>query len=537
VHTVSVFRNTIGNISSPTITSFTPSSGLTGTSVTITGTNFDPVSANNIVRFNGAVAIVTTSTVSNITTTVPVGATTGTIEVTVGCNTATSSTNFTICNPPPPPGTISNSRCGNGTVTITASGTVNGNYRWYDVATGGAAISGELNSSFTTPLLTATTTYYVSILIGSCESARVAVTATINTLPASPSITGAASCGASSLTLSASGGTNGQYRWYTVATGGTAITGETNSSYISQVITITTTYFVAINNGTCESLRASVIATINTPPVIPTITSNTPVVGNALTICSTISLTLTAPVGFASYNWSTGATTQQIFVSTSGNYSVTVTDAGGCVSPASAVLVVTVITAPCNNQAPVISTTATSTVIGGLATINLLNLISDADNNLVLSSLAIAQQPTSGASATLVNGVLEIDYKGVSFSGRDQLTIAVCDVFGACTQQVLEIEVIGDIEIYNGISPNGDEQNDIFLIQNIDILPDTQNNRVTIFNRWGDTVWEGKNYDNSTVVFKGWNKNGNELPSGTYFYKVEFTGALPPKTGYLALNR
>ncbi|MCZ8216194.1 MAG: IPT/TIG domain-containing protein, partial [Cyclobacteriaceae bacterium] len=87
---------TISTLPPPTITSFTPSSGPVGTTVTITGTNFDPTPANNIVAFNGVTAVVTASTTTSITTTVPTGATTGTITVTIAGNTATSTTNFTV---------------------------------------------------------------------------------------------------------------------------------------------------------------------------------------------------------------------------------------------------------------------------------------------------------------------------------------------------------------------------------------------------------------------------------------------------------
>jgi len=359
----------------------------------------------------------------------------------------------------------------------------------------------------------------------------------INPIPTAPTATNTSRCGPGSVTLTATGGSNGEYRWYTVATGGTAITGEVNSSYVTPAVTTSTTYFVAINNGSCESVRTPVVATINIPPAIPAITSSITPVGNALTICSTTSLTLTAPAGFASYNWSNGATTQQISVSASGNYSVTVTDAGGCASPASISLVVTVTPAPCNNQAPVINTISSSTVIGGLATINLINLISDADDNLVISSLAVLQPPASGASATITNGVLTINYSGIAFTGKDQLTIRVCDIFSECAQQVLEIDVIGDIEIYNGISPNDDGLNDIFLIQYIDLLPDTQENKVTIYNRWGSKVFEVANYNNTTNVFRGLNDNGNALPSGTYFYKIQFNSGRKSETGYLTLKK
>jgi CHRD domain/IPT/TIG domain len=83
-------------IPAPTVTSFTPTSGPVGTSVTITGTNFSTTPANNTVSFNGIAATVTASTATSITTTVPTGASTGTISVTVNALTATSATDFTV---------------------------------------------------------------------------------------------------------------------------------------------------------------------------------------------------------------------------------------------------------------------------------------------------------------------------------------------------------------------------------------------------------------------------------------------------------
>jgi gliding motility-associated-like protein len=75
------------------------------------------------------------------------------------------------------------------------------------------------------------------------------------------------------------------------------------------------------------------------------------------------------------------------------------------------------------------------------------------------------------------------------------------------------------------------------VIQNIETLPDTRENKVTIFNRWGDLIWEGVNYDNRSVVFTGLNKNGNEVASGTYFYKIEFPNGRETKTGFVTVRR
>ncbi len=79
----------------PTITSFTPASGSIGTSVIVTGSNFDINPTNNILSFNGTVAVVTMASATQLTVTVPSGATTGPISITVGGQKATSSQLFT----------------------------------------------------------------------------------------------------------------------------------------------------------------------------------------------------------------------------------------------------------------------------------------------------------------------------------------------------------------------------------------------------------------------------------------------------------
>lgn len=92
-----------------------------------------------------------------------------------------------------------------------------------------------------------------------------------------------------------------------------------------------------------------------------------------------------------------------------------------------------------------------------------------------------------------------------------------------------------EIKIYNAVSANGDDKNPYFRIENIDLLePD---NSVTIYNRWGDVVFEISNYDNQSRAFRGLNKNGNELPSGTYFYKIFLEGTGKTLSGYLVLKR
>jgi len=77
------------------------------------------------------------------------------------------------------------------------------------------------------------------------------------------------------------------------------------------------------------------------------------------------------------------------------------------------------------------------------------------------------------------------------------------------------------IIVYNAISPNSTEgKNDFFKIQNIEFWPD---NIVSIFNRWGERIFEVDGYDNlkADKRFNGDSKSGNgKVPAGTYFYKV-----------------
>lgn len=80
-------------IASPTISGFTPNSGSVGTPVTIFGTNF--VGASSL-KFNGATATFTVDTPTQITTTVPAGATNGPIAITTPGGVVTTSSNFTV---------------------------------------------------------------------------------------------------------------------------------------------------------------------------------------------------------------------------------------------------------------------------------------------------------------------------------------------------------------------------------------------------------------------------------------------------------
>lgn len=77
----------------PTFTSFAPPSGPVGTPVTITGTGLKQATK---VTFNGKSAAITVNSDTEITATVPTGATTGKISVTTRGGSATNATSFTV---------------------------------------------------------------------------------------------------------------------------------------------------------------------------------------------------------------------------------------------------------------------------------------------------------------------------------------------------------------------------------------------------------------------------------------------------------
>ncbi len=74
------------------------------------------------------------------------------------------------------------------------------------------------------------------------------------------------------------------------------------------------------------------------------------------------------------------------------------------------------------------------------------------------------------------------------------------------------------LKFYTGITPNGDGINDQWIIDNIEAFP---NSEVNIYNRLGNRVWRGSNYDNVNTVWAGENLSGGDSPSDTYFFTFE----------------
>src|SRR5712691_3142490 len=83
----------------PSITSLTPNSGAVGATITIAGSNFGSTQGTSTVKFNGTAATATSWSATSITVTVPSGATTGNVVVTVSSK-ASNGVSFTVLGTP-----------------------------------------------------------------------------------------------------------------------------------------------------------------------------------------------------------------------------------------------------------------------------------------------------------------------------------------------------------------------------------------------------------------------------------------------------
>ena len=208
-----------------------PGGGYSGGSAPYHGTNYEgggggsynngtnPVNTQGVQAGNGTVVItpLTSPCASPVTP----------VTVTVNPLTAPVANNVTV-------------NCG-ATATLNATNNL-GAINWYSNANGSTLLSSGAN--FTTPVLNATTTYYVGAGTGACATAINPVTVTITALTAPTAAASAATvnCGQTSV-LSAQGGNGNTYTWYSNANGSTQV--GTGASFTTPVLSANTTYYVA----------------------------------------------------------------------------------------------------------------------------------------------------------------------------------------------------------------------------------------------------------------------------------------------------
>ncbi len=377
-------------------------------------------------------------------------------------------------------GTVSQTRCGNGSVTLTATAT-NGTPKLYTTPTGGIPL--ETSSSFTTPILSQTTTYYVDAYAVGCNGGtRIAVTATINPIPSISLNPISPICSGDSAVLTASS-TFGTINWFTNATGGTTI--GSGTTFTTPALNQNTTFYAeAINNG-CISTRVAIVVQVNQKP---NVTNEDKI------LCENSFLILNAGISNVTYLWSTGATTPTISVTTPGTYTVTVSNANNCSSLKT--IVVTLNTAPVIEDVVVNETEATIIISG--------------------------------------TGEYEYSINGVDFQNSP---VFVVNEGGIYTAYVREINNCGnDNQLFAVISvplfftPNNDSYNDLWQIKGMSFYPKA---KVAIFDRYGKLLKQLNQQNNS------WDGTleGKKLPASDYWFVLTIPEINKEVKGHFSLIR
>ncbi len=122
------------------------------------------------------------------------------------------------------------------------------------------------------------------------------------------------------------------------------------------------------------------------------------------------------------------------------------------------------------------------------------------------------------------------------FNGKDReylpagpYSLTVSDANGCSASSSAKVDVVAQslqecevsVNIYDVITPNGDGNNDVWIVEDIREYPD---NEVEIYNRWGLLVYRQGGYQND---WTGLDMEGRELPSGTYYYVLKIYSGIP----------
>jgi gliding motility-associated-like protein len=142
---------------------------------------------------------------------------------------------------------------------------------------------------------------------------------------------------------------------------------------------------------------------------------------------------------------------------------------------------------------------------------------------------------------TDVDGSFDVDNVTYSWAGPDgftsterkmvppvagEYTVTVTTPEGCISTDIFEV-LSTSCMIPRGISPNGDGLNDQFDLSALGVK------KLEIFNRYGQEVYNKSNYTNE---WTGKGSNGDELPTGTYFYMIERSNG-ETITGWVYINR
>jgi gliding motility-associated-like protein len=155
------------------------------------------------------------------------------------------------------------------------------------------------------------------------------------------------------------------------------------------------------------------------------------------------------------------------------------------------------------------------------------------------STVTVLSGPNHGSVQSISGGVVNY-MPNQGYYGQDSLYYSICDNFcvNRCDTALVVITIEQDIpiDIPNGFTPNGDGFNDFFFIVGLHQYP---NNKITIFNRWGDKVFAAEPYQNNwdgTSSNTALKISGDKVVDGTYFFILDLGDGSEPITGFVELK-
>jgi len=171
---------------------------------------------------------------------------------------------------------------------------------------------------------------------------------------------------------------------------------------------------------------------------------------------------------------------------------------------------------------------------GDSAIVGILSSESDIEYEFFIDQVLISSALGSGndIEISIPHGSYSIGNNIIDIKASNLMTGCFVDMENKGDVLVEQCEII----VYDGFSPNGDGVNETFIIEGLINHP---NHKVTIFNRWGNKVYEASPYLNDwdgTNTF-GVRVDGDKLPVGTYFYVIDPGDGAKILKGYIYLNK
>ncbi len=375
-------------------------------------------------------------------------------------------------------------RCGSGSVTLQATSNIGslGTINWYTTPTGGTPVF--TGNTFITPILNATTDYYVDAFpVGCALGNRIQVTATIKPVPVISFTTPSPVCQNTNTILQANTSI-GVINWYDSNTSLTPI--FTGTSFTTPNLNASTTYYIeAISNG-CQSNRLAIPVQVVPAPTV---------VDETIIFCKNTSVTLQSGISGSSYLWSTGATTQNCAVASAGTYSVVITTPLNC---------------------------------------NLTKNFTVVENTAPEITLIKVEGLTAEISIT-GTGIFEYSLDNIHFQSSPIFNFIVGGVYTCYVKEIgtncgFDYENFVVIDYPTFFTPNGDGFNDYWKINGMNLFT---NATITIFDRYGKLItvlniknpyWDGR-------------LNGEIVPSSDYWFVANLGNNTSEIKGHFTLKR